>query len=105
MKELGVHDRSSFPLPELSMQDTYRKTRTRKRAMGDSRKMDGRIFGNVTKGSTLRKGEGSLERQMAEFVGTQITRKKAHGKQTTTYLLRELMAGTSCLEKEDTRCV
>ncbi len=55
MKELGVHDRSSFPLPELSMQDTYRKTRTRKRAMGDSRKMDGRIFGNVTKGSTLRK--------------------------------------------------
>ncbi|KAK0433192.1 hypothetical protein EV421DRAFT_1741782 [Armillaria borealis] len=49
MKELGVHDGSSFPLPELSMQDTYRKTRTRKRAMGDSRKMDGRIFGNITR--------------------------------------------------------
>ncbi|SJL18668.1 uncharacterized protein ARMOST_22265 [Armillaria ostoyae] len=78
MKELGVHDGSSFPLPELSMQDTYRKTRTRKRAMGDSRKMDGRIFGNVTKGSTLGKGAGSSERQTAEFVGTQITRKKAH---------------------------
>ncbi len=105
MKELGVHDGSSFPLPELSMQDTYRKTTTRKHAMGDSRKMDRRIFGNITKGSTLGKGTGSSERQMAEFVGTQITRKMAHGKQTMTYLLCELMAGTSCLEKEDIRCV
>ncbi|KAK0472410.1 hypothetical protein IW261DRAFT_1571030 [Armillaria novae-zelandiae] len=79
MKELGVHSGSSFPLPELSMQDTYRKTRTRKRAMGDSRVMDGRIFGNVTKGSTLGKARDSSERQATVFVGTQITRKKPQG--------------------------
>ncbi len=61
MKELGVYDRSSFPLPDLSMQNTYHKTRTRKHAIGDSHKMDGRIFGNVTKESTLGKGTGSSE--------------------------------------------
>ncbi|KAK0470868.1 hypothetical protein IW261DRAFT_1572702 [Armillaria novae-zelandiae] len=75
MKELGVHSGSSFPLPELSMQDTYRKTRTRKRAMGDSRVMDGRIFGNITR----KKPQGIWKKKNQEKVSPQDNIAKGSG--------------------------
>ncbi|KAK0476510.1 hypothetical protein IW261DRAFT_1567207 [Armillaria novae-zelandiae] len=72
-------DQLPFPYPDMTLSDTYRKRRTLKRALGDSRHLDGAIFGNMKKGQTLAQPEPSAVRVpiRVEFPGTQITRKKA----------------------------
>ncbi|KAK0467490.1 hypothetical protein IW261DRAFT_1346280, partial [Armillaria novae-zelandiae] len=72
-------DQLPFPYPDMTLSDTYRKRRTLKRALGDSRRLDGAIFGNMKKGQTLAQPEPSAVRApiRVEFPGTQITRKKA----------------------------
>ncbi len=69
-----------FPYPEMDLSDTYRKSRTLKRALGDSRRMDGMVFGNLIKGKTLAQpgtsAPGYLASRDVEFAGMQITCKK-----------------------------
>ncbi|KAK0228960.1 hypothetical protein IW262DRAFT_1293640 [Armillaria fumosa] len=75
-KKLGAHLGKMFLLPELTLADTFRKMRTRKRVLRDSRKADGKVFGNLRKGSTLAKIPGSQAGRSIEFVRTQITQKR-----------------------------
>ncbi|KAK0457624.1 hypothetical protein IW261DRAFT_1430688 [Armillaria novae-zelandiae] len=65
-------DQLPFPYPDMTLSDTYRKRRTLKRALGDSRRLDGAIFGNMKKGQTLAQPEPSAVR-----APIRITRKKA----------------------------
>ncbi|KAK0477811.1 hypothetical protein IW261DRAFT_1565594 [Armillaria novae-zelandiae] len=72
-------DQLPFPYPDMTLSDTYQKRRTLKCVLGDSRHLDGAIFGNMKKGQMLAQPEPSAVRApiRVEFPGTQITRKKA----------------------------
>lgn len=80
--------------PRLELRDTYRKSTQAKRSVGDSRVIDGSLFGRFGGTSTANKtgplqeipqdddwdmDDGVEDEEPAPVVGTQMTRKKAKG--------------------------